>query len=181
MSMQTNFAPIGYGDDKERIKQLEAQIKELMIDNLKYHNNECADCSQLNEMREKLQEENEELKEKAEQAEKENRLLIEEIENCKEREIGYREGWNASEKHWDEELAELQKQNTTLHEMLNDSARLTDKMADGWCLVSPEDFERLQDKGGKEPEDGDEMMGEVGWTPEHKPNHVWNGKEWVDR
>ncbi len=40
--------------------------------------------------------------------------------------------------------SELQKQNTILHEMLNDSARLTDKMADGWCLVSPEDFEKLK-------------------------------------
>ena len=39
---------------------------------------------------------------------------------------------------------ELQKQNTILHEMLNDSVRLTDKMADGWCLVSPDDFEKLQ-------------------------------------
>ena len=43
-----------------------------------------------------------------------------------------------------EQLAELQKQNTILHEMLNESARLTDKMADGWCLVSPEDFEKLK-------------------------------------
>ena len=68
---------------------------------------------------------------KAEQAEKEIDALV------KERDL------------YNKNYLELQKQNTTLHEMLNDSARLTDKMADGWCLVSPEDFERLRDKGGK--------------------------------
>jgi hypothetical protein len=44
---------------------------------------------------------------------------------------------------------------------------LEGKMADGWCLVSPEDFERLKDD----------------WKPEHRPHAYWDKikNEWVDR
>jgi uncharacterized coiled-coil DUF342 family protein len=133
-------------NDQDRIHSLEAQVKELK-DKL----SNCEDSSSSWEA-------------KAEQAEKEIDALVKERDLYNKNYLALEAQLEEANERWRnaeddnikkaKKLAEYHEANQKRHfriveleGQLEKDSELQAKMADGWCLVSPEDFERLQDKG----------------------------------